>query len=143
MSTRAFRAPTTRMVTDSRAAGTGAALAPQTGRASQQHHGSWAFLGGGSAIGVLLPVKTGTTGTRKGLTSITVTWCFLDKIITNNARVFIVATVVPPDLLFEAVCEGPLAACACYIVHVDGPPSFPKVRHGPRPGGAPAREHRG
>lgn len=96
----------------------------------------------GSAMGVLLPGMAGGAGARRGLTFISITWRFLAKVITNHARVFAVAAVVPADLLLEAVGQGPLAARARHVVQVDGPPSFPEVRHGPRPGGAPARQQR-
>lgn len=78
-----------------------------------------------------------TAQARRGVTFITVTWCFLAKIIANNACVFAVPTVVAPDLLLEAVGQGPLAPGALHVVQVDGSSPFPKVGHGSCPGGAP------
>lgn len=102
-----------------------------------------AFPGMGFGYGGTAPSHGwGGAGARRGLTFISVPWRFLAKIITNHARVFTVAAVVPADLLLEAVGQGPLAARARHVVQVDGPSSFPEVRHGPRPGGAPARQHR-
>lgn len=50
-------------------------------------------------------------------------------VVTDDAGVLAVATVVRAGRLFDAVRQRSLVAAALDVVHVDGPRPFPKVRH--------------
>lgn len=77
-------------------------------------------------------------GARRGLTFVTVPWGFPVEIITDHARVLTVAAVVPPDVLLDAVGQGPLGPRAPHVVQVDGASSLPEVGQASGFGRAPA-----
>lgn len=97
----------------------------------------------GTAVRGLLGARRGACSlclrrAQRWLTCTTVAWCFLAKIITNDACVFAVAAVVSSQFLLDTVGQGPLSPCAPHVIHVDGPLPLPEIGHGAGSGRSPA-----